>query len=491
MKDKLAIIVPYRDREKHLNVFIPHMNSFLTNKGIDYTIFLAEQADNRPFNYGKLCNAVVNEISEDYTYFCFHDIDMLPITDECDYGYPETPIHLATNVEAHNNKLPYPQYFGGVILISREDFEFANGYSNEYWGYGFEDLDLLKRLEKSGAYLEKYYDLKQVYSYYDKEDILPYRIEDVEISNNNKIHTITGIELPIGTRLYGPQNPLMKSFTNSSFTLSLWFKDTSEFIEKVNLFAFEGCDTGLFLSEDLQDNRYLTAQIWNDLEEHYEVTIEYYKDKWNNVVFIYDKEKNSIKLILNNRKVQEKKLYDFKIFDYSDRCIKISDLESSIQLADIITFDKVLNDDTIKKLYYNGITYLNKIASIDGITPTNIITFDNLYNGRVVLDKGKVGNHIKIEGKFSTFTENVNLANEILLPYRIAGEYKSLVHDDDSDIINRYYIYDPDVEENADIFFNEVLGDVIDFTKYGLTNLRYTILDCKQRAGYIQYRIVT
>ena len=52
MKDKLAIIVPYRDREAHLNVFIPHMNSFLANKEIDYTIFVAEQADDRPFNYG-------------------------------------------------------------------------------------------------------------------------------------------------------------------------------------------------------------------------------------------------------------------------------------------------------------------------------------------------------------------------------------------------------------------------------------------------------
>ena len=50
---------------------------------------------------------------------------------------------LLTNVEAHDNKLPYSQYFGGVVLISREDFEKANGYSNEYWGYGFEDLDLL------------------------------------------------------------------------------------------------------------------------------------------------------------------------------------------------------------------------------------------------------------------------------------------------------------------------------------------------------------
>ena len=40
MIDKLAIIVPYRDRQAHLNVFIPHMNRFLANKGIDYTIFI-------------------------------------------------------------------------------------------------------------------------------------------------------------------------------------------------------------------------------------------------------------------------------------------------------------------------------------------------------------------------------------------------------------------------------------------------------------------
>ena len=37
MKDKLAIIVPYRDREEHLNTFVPHMHEFLKDKGIDYT----------------------------------------------------------------------------------------------------------------------------------------------------------------------------------------------------------------------------------------------------------------------------------------------------------------------------------------------------------------------------------------------------------------------------------------------------------------------
>ena len=495
MKDKLAIIVPYRDREDHLNVFIPHMNRFLADKGIDYTIFLAEQADDRPFNYGKLCNIVVNEIPKDYTYFCFHDIDMLPLTDDCDYGYPETPIHLATNVEAHGNKLPYPQYFGGVILINREDFEFANGYSNEYWGYGFEDLDLLKRLEKSDAYLEKYYDLHQVYSYYDKWDILPYRIEDVEISNNSKTHKIKGVDLPIGTRIYGPQNDLMKGFTDSSFTISIWFKDTNESIDKINLFSFDGPDTGIFLSEDSFGSRYANGQIWSDKEHHYEVSVEYYKNQWNNVIFIYDKRNEKIKIILNNKKVHEKELYKFKMFDYSDRCIKISETETAIQLADIITYDTAVSDDKLRKIYYDGIEYVNKLAGINQLIPTNIFRFDTSYNvthiNEIKLDKGKSGNHLKVEGRYSIFTETINLSDELYLPIRVEASYKSLVHKDDTNIINKYYNHDPDVEENADIFFNEVLTGLIDFKKQGLSTLNYTILDTRQKNGYIQYRIAT
>ena len=31
-KHKLAIIVPYRDRQKQLNVFLPHMKKFLSRK---------------------------------------------------------------------------------------------------------------------------------------------------------------------------------------------------------------------------------------------------------------------------------------------------------------------------------------------------------------------------------------------------------------------------------------------------------------------------
>jgi len=277
MKDKLAIIVPYRDRQDHLDVFVPHMHEFLKDKGIEYTIFIAEQTDDRPFNYGKLCNIASKEVGEEYTYFAFHDIDMLPMNDECDYGYPESPTHLASNVEAHGGELPYPQYFGGVILMSREDFETANGYSNEYWGYGFEDLDLLYRLERSGAYLEKKYDLNNVYSNYDELDVLPYRIENVNVCNEKRIQQMEYNTFSESDYIYGLLNPLTKKMVKDSFSISFWFNDDFERKMKKNLFVFEGCDSGLFLSRGNE----IIAQIWDNKDNHEEIILSYSRNRWN------------------------------------------------------------------------------------------------------------------------------------------------------------------------------------------------------------------
>ena len=53
MNPKLAIIVPYRDREEHLSRFIPHMEKFLSDKNIQYKIYIVEQGDGKPFNRGR------------------------------------------------------------------------------------------------------------------------------------------------------------------------------------------------------------------------------------------------------------------------------------------------------------------------------------------------------------------------------------------------------------------------------------------------------
>ena len=485
MKDKLAIIVPYRDRQEHLDVFVPHMHEFLKDKGIDYTIFIAEQTDDRPFNYGKLCNVVTKEVGKEYTYFAFHDIDMLPMNDECDYGYPESPTHLATNVEAHDNKLPYPQYFGGVILINREDFARANGYSNEYWGYGFEDLDLLYRLQKSGAYLERFYDKNQTYHRYDITDVLPYRIENVEIGTNKRNHDINTITLDEESMLFGKINSMTYKTINSDFFISLWFNDSDNTKEVKNLVCFEGCNTGIFLSH----GKDVIGQIWDKDEKNYEISHDYFKNKWNHVVF--GKVNDSLFLYVNNKPAELELKNNFDLYDYKNHMIKISDLDSDISLSSIIISDTKINKEIISELFYDGKNSFNNLETKYGLNLSNYYDYNAFYKRIMLLDRGKNLNHLKLNGSYKLKNITLDVTSPIYLPIRLQGEYKSLIHEDDTDIIKKYYKYDPDIEENADIFFHEVITDKLDYRDVGLSNLNYKILDKQDKKDYELIRIVT
>ena len=486
MKDKLAIIVPYRDRQDHLDVFIPHMQEFLKDKGIDYTIFIAEQTDDRPFNYGKLCNVVTKEVGEEYTYFAFHDIDMLPMNDECDYSYPESPTHLATNVEAHDNKIPYPQYFGGVVLISREDFENANGYSNEYWGYGYEDLDLLYRLQRSGAYLEKYYDLNNVYSNYDELDVLPYRVENVKLASDNKIQKINYNKFDKENKIYGSLNPLTKKLVKDSFSISFWFKDDVERTDLKNLFSFEGCDTGLFLSKGNE----LIGQIWNTKEKHYEIISSYARDRWNHCVLNFDNKNKTLELYINNKQNKIELNNSFEIYDYENHCIKISDDNSVIKISEILVYNNTLNSECVSLLYLNGNNILDDIENKYGLIPSIKLNYNSIYKNNILLDGGANRNHLKIYGTLNV-NDEINNPNEIYLPIRLDGEYNSLVHDGDSNIIQKYYSYDPDINENSDIFFHDIIPNKLDYKSIGLSTLKYSILDIQNKKDYELVRIVT
>ena len=107
MNKKLAICVPYRNRKKHLNIFIPYITNFLSEKGIEHKIFICHQTDNKPFNRGKTLNiAFMIAREEGYDYFAFHDIDLLPEDNSCDYSYPgQYPIHLAARQSEYDYNL--------------------------------------------------------------------------------------------------------------------------------------------------------------------------------------------------------------------------------------------------------------------------------------------------------------------------------------------------------------------------------------------------
>lgn len=144
---KLGVVIPYRDRLEQLELFKKSMKHYLHAKGIPYEIIIVEQDWAKIFNRGKLLNIgykVANSLLCDYV--VFHDIDMIPLN--VDYSYEEAPIHLATQ------RLDFDEYFGGVTLFPSQLFEKINGYSNEYWGWGFEDDDLLYRCKVNNIPLD-------------------------------------------------------------------------------------------------------------------------------------------------------------------------------------------------------------------------------------------------------------------------------------------------------------------------------------------------
>lgn len=186
----LSIIVPYRDRDNHLKEFIPFMESSDFLDGMDFEILVIEQDEGKPFNRGKLLNVGASE-SPGSSCYCFHDVDMLPIVS--DYSCVQNPTHLAAEAEQFGFKLPYSGYFGGVTLFDRDSFRSVNGYSNDYWGWGAEDDDIMYRClakgiktsRKNGRYRSLPHERKIVQNLYD-ENLKKY----FEFKNSSSVESI-------------------------------------------------------------------------------------------------------------------------------------------------------------------------------------------------------------------------------------------------------------------------------------------------------------
>ncbi len=181
---RLNLIVAYRDpgdgsRRSQLKQFKEQMK-LIFDEQTDLHIYIIEQEGKREdygslpelikqensqmakFNLGILKNigfaeAVKQSKNKDKTYYILTDVDLLPSLNLVkDYlKYPETPIHLANkgtryNMDGHDQK-----FLGGVISVNQDDFVKANGYPNNFWGWGGEDNALNYRFNKNNIRIEK------------------------------------------------------------------------------------------------------------------------------------------------------------------------------------------------------------------------------------------------------------------------------------------------------------------------------------------------
>jgi hypothetical protein len=157
-RHKVAIIIPYRDREEHLRVFLHNIHPMLKRQQLDYGIYIVEEIAKSKFNRAKLMNIGYAEALKQYDYQCFifHDVDLIPEDDRNLYSCPEQPRHMSVAIDVMNYKLPYRDIFGGVSALTKEQMVKVNGFSNEFWGWGGEDDDMSNRVRHYGFRISRY-----------------------------------------------------------------------------------------------------------------------------------------------------------------------------------------------------------------------------------------------------------------------------------------------------------------------------------------------
>ena len=179
----MNVIVAYRDpgdgsRKEQLRIFKEQMNLIFKDQ-TDIQFYIIEQESSRPdygllpelikqpnsemakFNLGLLKNIgfelASKKKSKKKNYYILTDVDLLPSMNLIkEYlKYPTNPIHLANKGTRYNMNGKDANFLGGVISVSDKDFIKANGYPNNFWGWGGEDNALNRRFRDNRLRVEK------------------------------------------------------------------------------------------------------------------------------------------------------------------------------------------------------------------------------------------------------------------------------------------------------------------------------------------------
>ena len=144
---KIAIIIPFRDRDEHLRYFLQYMHPTLQRQQLEYRVYVINQKQNSTFNRAKLMNVGYVESQHDLDFGCFvfHDVDLILENDYALYSCSKSPRHLSSAVDKFKYD-PENAQFGGVTVLTKKQYELVNGYPNSYWGWGGEDEDMFQRI---------------------------------------------------------------------------------------------------------------------------------------------------------------------------------------------------------------------------------------------------------------------------------------------------------------------------------------------------------
>ena len=476
---RLAVILPYN--EQHIENFTEHFKATIQEgEDLYYKLCFIKQKSNRPLNKGKLFNIGYMLHKDSFDYFCFHDSDLIPISDECDYSYEEKPISLVgmrdkikfgdqENLEDFDDyTLPYDEYFGGAVLFSKEHFQEVNGYSNEYWGVGYEDYDLLLRCVVKGLSVRKELETQVLKTYGNFNGQNSY----IEIS---------------------AENAKIKNTTNKSFTMSAWFcpngeppygAGTDNNKCEYSIFMRPGYHIGISYTH----GGFLKGVIWvrpfgSSEREPVVIQTPLQTNQWYNVGMVVDDREQSLTLYVNGKEVG-KQQYEGELIEYLNKpyYIGVGDPNLSVwknyykgQISEVGLWSDVLKDYEIELIFEKGIIN-NKGEYTTSKLPVGVWDFKGGYDN-ITFDRSGNNNHAKFY--------NVGFANKTLksnteryLPYRRNGAYGYLSsHEDYLNLENLTRTKHPEIMTNRNTFNKKVRNQIQDIDTDGLSSTRFRIVN--------------
>jgi len=133
------IIIPYRDRESHIDYFIKNSVPLIEKYMPRTKIVVIEQEEGKLFNRGSLLNIGFSLYKNKTVYFITHDVDINPTEEVVKSIYTKKDFDVYRIKWAHGTSL------GGIIKVKHDIIFNINGFPNNIWGWGIEDRALYYR----------------------------------------------------------------------------------------------------------------------------------------------------------------------------------------------------------------------------------------------------------------------------------------------------------------------------------------------------------
>jgi len=425
---KLGVCVPYRNREEHLAQFSPRVHKFLKDRGIEHKIYFAHQCDDKLFNRGKMKNIAADVAFKDgCDYIVWHDIDMIPEDDSCDYSYNEDlPQHLAVHISQTDYNLKYEEYFGGAVLFTKEQVYKTNGYSNDY----------------------------------------------IEIPQSRSIRFLSNRSHTLSL--------LVKAHQQEEKIPIYLIGDNERRFWEYPVFRRPGYDYGI----SYNNSRAFTSMLWNNEGEMQYMWMKRYENLWTWVTLKVDSYNKQIHFYLNGREtdarfgtgVQSPMEYNGDLKRYGSESYYLGTSPSinknypnkffKGQIAEVRLYDRCLTDNEIKNIPFE--------CEESGLQ----LHYDfNSFNDGLLEDLSGNENNGKITNV--NFTKEKIEIPSTVIPHRRNGRFECLPHQTEG-LVNGKWAKGETTARNERRYILEMQQGKYDWKNDGMNSLTYELLGIEE-----------